>query len=65
MPPLPKRRRSKSRQGTGWAHRHRSLPNVEACPHCHKPMMAHRVCPSCGYYRERDVLHIEGEAATS
>jgi large subunit ribosomal protein L32 len=43
------------------AHQHTSLPNVVECPHCHRPMAMHRVCPSCGFYRGRDVLGIETE----
>ncbi len=62
MPPLPKRRRSKSRQGTNSAHRGITLPNLTECPHCHRPMMPYRVCPACGYYHGRDVLEVETEA---
>ncbi|MEK9659411.1 MAG: 50S ribosomal protein L32 [Chloroflexota bacterium] len=61
MPPLPKRKRSKSRQGTNRAHQHIKLGGLIECPHCHKPMKAHRVCPSCGYYRGRDVLQVESD----
>ena len=59
MAPLPKRRRSKSRQGTGAAHRHVTLPNLSECSHCHRPVPPHQACPACGYYNGRDVLHIE------
>ena len=59
MAPLPKRKRSKSRQGTHAAHQHRELPHLVECSHCHRPMRAHHVCPACGYYRGRDVLAIE------
>ena len=62
MPPLPKRKRSKSRQGTNSAHRQITLPTLTECQHCHAPVKPHMVCPSCGYYRGRDVLEIEGEA---
>ncbi|MEX2598256.1 MAG: 50S ribosomal protein L32 [Dehalococcoidia bacterium] len=61
MPPLPKRRRSKSRQGTINAHRHTALPNLVECSNCHQPMQLHRVCPRCGYYRGRDILAVETE----
>ena len=59
MAPLPKRRRSKASQGSHQAHRHATILKVTDCPHCHKPMVSHRVCPSCGYYRGRDMLKIE------
>ncbi len=61
MPPLPKQKRSKANKGMHRAHQHTSLPNVVECPHCHRPMAMHRVCPSCGFYRGRDVLGIETE----
>ncbi len=61
MPPLPKRRRSKARQGSHAAHRHVTLPHLTECPHCHQPMLSHQVCPSCGYYRGRDILKVETE----
>ena len=63
MPPLPKRKRSKSRQGTIAAHRRLSLPSLSECSHCHRPVLPHHVCPACGYYNGRDVLHIESEAS--
>ena len=59
MPPLPKRRRSKSRQGTKNAHNALKLPSLSLCSHCHKPVLPHRVCPNCGYYGGRDVMHSE------
>ena len=59
MAPLPKRKRSKSRQGTHAAHHGRTLPHLVECPHCHRGMRAHHVCPACGYYRGRDVLGVE------
>jgi len=32
------------------------------CPHCGEVIQTYRACPSCGYYKGRDVLKIE-EAA--
>jgi large subunit ribosomal protein L32 len=61
MPPLPKRRRSKASKGTHNAHRQITLPNVIECPHCHRAMLSHRVCPACGYYNGQDVLGVETE----
>ena len=59
MPPLPKRKRSKSRVGTNRAHKHVSLVGLVECPRCPEPMKPHHVCPSCGYYRGRDVLRVD------
>jgi large subunit ribosomal protein L32 len=60
MPPLPKRRRSQSRQGTHNAHNALKLKSLSVCSHCHKPVLPHHVCPYCGYYNGQDVLQIEG-----
>ncbi len=59
MPPLPKRKRSKSRQGTHAAHFGRTLTSLVECTHCHRPMRAHHACPACGYYRGKNVLSVE------
>ena len=29
--------------------------NVTLCPKCKEPVMSHRVCPSCGTYKDRQV----------
>jgi len=63
MAPLPKRKRSKSSVGTHRAHQHISLPHLTECPHCHRMMRTHHVCPSCGHYRGRDVLGVENDLA--
>jgi large subunit ribosomal protein L32 len=30
-------------------------PNLIPCPKCSEVMVSHRVCPSCGYYKDRAV----------
>ena len=35
------------------------LAQVQGCPNCGAPHRAHRVCPSCGQYRGRQVLTVE------
>jgi len=32
------------------------IANVGACPACGADVQAHRVCPSCGQYRGRQIL---------
>lgn len=59
MPPLPKRKRSKSRVGTHRAHQGTALANLVECPRCREAMKPHRVCPSCGFYRGRDALRMD------
>ncbi|MBJ28005.1 MAG: 50S ribosomal protein L32 [Chloroflexi bacterium] len=61
MPPLPKRKRSKASSRSHRASGPPAQPNIVECPHCHKPMRTHRVCPSCGFYRGRNVLGVESD----
>jgi large subunit ribosomal protein L32 len=35
-------------------------PSLAACSHCGEPVVSHRVCPSCGYYKGAKVT---GEGA--
>jgi large subunit ribosomal protein L32 len=53
---LPKRRHSRTRgrkRRTNWKV---ALPNVSECPQCHNPKLPHHICPSCGYYKGRQVI---------
>ena len=56
MPPLPKKRTSRARQGERRSHLHIATVALVECPHCHKPRQPHRVCPNCGYYKGIEVV---------
>ncbi|MBI2940527.1 MAG: 50S ribosomal protein L32 [Chloroflexi bacterium] len=56
MPPLPKRKYAKARQGDRRRHLHIQLPALTACAHCHQPVPPYQVCPSCGYYRDQQIV---------
>ncbi len=60
MPPLPKRKYPKARQGKRRQHLHTTLGHVIACPRCHSPRLAHTACPTCGYYRGREAVAVKG-----
>ncbi|MGE4291258.1 MAG: 50S ribosomal protein L32 [Desulfovibrio sp.] len=53
---LPKKRTSHSRKGMRRSHHKVEIPNVVYCE-CGEPSLPHRVCPSCGTYRGRQVLN--------
>ena len=55
----PTNKTSKARTGKRRTHKILTAPNVSLCPQCHEPKMAHRVCPSCGTYKGREVVAIE------
>lgn len=52
---VPKRRQSKSRKNmrrsANWKI---TTPGLMECPQCHASKLPHRVCPECGFYKERD-----------
>ncbi len=58
---VPKRKTSKSRRDKRNAHRAVAGPALSRCPQCNEMRLAHRVCPGCGYYRDRLVLELEEE----
>ena len=59
MGALPKQRVSRHRRGNRRREQVLKLPQIVTCSHCGENMRSHHVCPNCGFYRERQVLHIE------
>ena len=53
---LPKRKHSKARRDKSRTHWKLTVANLTKCPQCAHAILSHRVCPSCGYYRGRQVL---------
>ncbi|MFH1749326.1 MAG: 50S ribosomal protein L32 [bacterium] len=29
------------------------------CKHCNEKILPHRVCPECGYYKDKDVVSVK------
>ncbi len=52
---VPKYRTSKSKIGMRRSHDHVDVPNVIICK-CGEPTLPHRICPSCGTYKGRQML---------
>ena len=59
--PVPPKRLSKARTRTRRAHHALTAPMLTVCPQCKKPTRPHMACPSCGYYRGRDVLNMKAK----
>lgn len=59
MPPLPKRKYPKARQGARRSHLQTNLPHLVVCSRCGSPRLTHTACPTCGTYRDRQVLEVE------
>jgi large subunit ribosomal protein L32 len=54
---VPKRRKSSSKRNMRRAqHDKVTAANIIPCPNCSAPMVPHRVCPSCGFYKGRAVV---------
>ena len=54
---VPKRRKSASKRNMRRANHDKvEAPNVVACANCSAPMISHRVCPSCGFYKGRAIV---------
>ncbi len=56
---VPQHRQSKSRIRKRRAMQKLTAPVSIECPQCHKPKMPHRVCPECGYYKDKAVTKAE------
>ena len=49
---VPKRRNTSSKRNTRRANHDKvAAPNIVPCTNCSAPMVSHRVCPSCGFYK--------------
>ena len=60
-----KRKASRSRRDARRAQWMRSVkePNVTPCPRCQEPKLPHRVCASCGYYHDKQIVPQKEEAS--
>jgi len=61
--PNPKRRHSKTRTSKRRTHDALTATTSSGCPQCKEPKAPHRICPHCGYYKQRQVRPgaIDGE----
>lgn len=53
---VPKRKISKSRRDKRRTHYKLSVPGMSVCPKCGEIKLPHRVCKSCGTYKDVDVI---------
>ncbi len=54
---VPKRRTTRSKRNMRRANHDKvTAPNLIPCPNCSEPMIAHRICPSCGHYKGREMV---------
>ncbi len=55
---VPKQKQSHSRTNKRRSTHKISSPAVNMCPQCRSPRRPHRVCPTCGSYAGREVVHV-------
>ena len=58
---VPKRRTSRSRRDKRRSHHALAQPARADCPQCGAPRLPHRVCGSCGFYRDKVVVETDDE----
>jgi large subunit ribosomal protein L32 len=58
VPPLPKRKYPKSRQGKRRSHLALKPAGLSRCPQCHNPRLPHTACPTCGYSKRPEAVPI-------
>jgi large subunit ribosomal protein L32 len=59
---VPKRKTSKARRDQRRATHKLEAPRVNTCPQCGSPKRAHRICPTCGTYKGREVEPLRFDA---
>ena len=57
---VPKRKTSKARRNKRRAQNSKARKaTIVKCPQCHEPKLPHRVCKSCGYYKNKEVVAVD------
>ncbi len=56
---VPKRRKSRSKRDSRRANHKISAAIFNSCDKCSAPKEPHRVCSSCGWYKDRYALEVE------
>ncbi len=58
MGALPTKKLTKSRQGKRLSHYKAKPIYASRCPQCRNAKLSHTACPSCGYYKGRQVVAV-------
>ena len=60
---VPKRKTSKQRGNTRFAHWKLEAPGLAECPQCHELKAHHQVCKKCGYYDGDQKMTVSADKA--
>jgi len=56
---VPPKRSPRSAAGGRAGHHALKKKILTSCSHCKKEIPYHQICPFCGYYKGREVIHIK------
>ncbi len=56
---VPKKKTTRARRGKRRAHIKLAKLALVSCPHCKKPILPHRVCSYCGWYKGKEIIEIK------
>lgn len=55
---VPKRKKGRSKTNSRRSTHIIEAPAKSTCPQCHEVKLPHRVCPTCGFYKDREVIEV-------
>ncbi len=58
----PKKRHTSARSGNRRSHIAKKTKSLSVCSKCKEVTSSHQVCPNCGFYKGKDILHLEEKA---
>jgi large subunit ribosomal protein L32 len=56
---VPKRKTGRMKTHSRRSSHILEAPAKSTCPQCHEVKLPHRVCPTCGFYKDREVIDTE------
>jgi large subunit ribosomal protein L32 len=63
--PVPKRKRSRARRDSRFAHKGMVMHAITACANCQASLLPHAVCHTCGFYKGEKVMATKVDRAAT
>ena len=58
---VPKHKKTKSKTRMGRSHEAIKVGKPNLCSKCKSPVLSHRACPECGFYKGRQVIRSKAD----